>query len=202
MPSESISPNMIWLEETDSTNRETRRRSAGLSQFCGIAARKQLSGKGQGDHVWISEPGKNLTFSLIFRPSGLQAKDVQLISCAVSLGILDYLRDKGVTARIKWPNDIWVGDRKICGMLIENILDSSNVRESVIGVGFNLNQKEWPQELPNPVSLSQLTGVRYSTEAELGLLQECICRRCILIESAGGRISLQGEYGDNVFRLV
>ena len=143
----------------------------------------------------------NLTFSLLFRPAALSSADILLITCGTTLGIRDYLLGHGVRARIKWPNDIWVGDRKICGILIENKLDGSAVSESIIGIGFNLNETDWPQDLPNPVSLSQLTGLSYSPGEELERLVKEICRRLSDIDSAGGRSRLQEEFGKNVFRL-
>ena len=113
----------------------------------------------------------------------------------------NYLLEKGIEARIKWPNDIWVGDKKICGILIENILDGSFIRDSIIGIGFNLNEDKWPEDLPNPVSLHNLTGKEYSTDAELVLLTNKICRRFAQAGSYDGRLSLQEEFGEYLFRL-
>ena len=125
-----------------------------------------------------------------------------LITCATTLGIRDYLLDKGVTARIKWPNDIWVGDKKICGILIENILDGPRIRYSIIGIGFNFNETLWPADLPNPVSLKNITGEDYDTDAELELLAEKIRRRFALADSSDGRLKLQEEFGKNHFMLA
>ena len=138
---------------------------------------------------------------MLFRPENLPATSIILITCATTLGILDYLRCKGVNARIKWPNDIWVDDKKICGILIENRLDGNMVLDSIIGIGFNLNQAEWPEDLPNPVSLKQLTGNSYVLEDELILLSEKIRRRFACIGSSDGESGLQEEFGKYVFRL-
>ena len=143
----------------------------------------------------------NLTFSLLYRPAALASADILLITCGTTLGIRDYLLGHGIESRIKWPNDIWVGDRKICGILIENKLDGTTIAESIIGIGFNLNETDWPEELPNPVSLKELTGSDYDPEQELADLAEKICRRLSDIDSAGGRLRLQEEFGKNVFRL-
>ena len=166
-----------------------------------MAAREQTAGRGQGTHTWYSTKGKNLTFSILYNPEMLLAQDMILITCATTLGIRDYLREKGVTARIKWPNDIWVGDRKICGILIENILDGKRIRHSIIGIGLNLNEKDWPSDLPNPVSLGNITGKTYDTDTELELLTKKIRRRFALIDSSDGRLKLQEEFGKNHFRL-
>lgn len=203
MPSsESKSYNIIWLDVTDSTNLEAKRQVDRLGHLSCIAAKCQNNGKGQGDHVWISDPGMNLTFSLVLKPWNLFARDEQSISWAVTTGILDYLSDKGIKARIKWPNDIWVQDFKICGILVENVLNGALVQSSIVGLGLNLNQNEWPGDLPNPVSLSQLTGREYRLETELELLLIKICRRLELIGSADGRNSLQGEFENNMFKLA
>ena len=92
----------------------------------------------------------------------------------VSLGVCDYLATKGVAASIKWPNDIYVGDKKICGILISNTVSGEALTDTVAGIGLNLNQREFPDWIPNPISLSQLTGNIYVIEDELPLLAEAI----------------------------
>ena len=192
---------ILWLDVTDSTNRYLREASERCDNLSVVAAREQTSGRGQGTHTWHSQSGMNLLFSILYKPEKLQAKDMILITCATTLGILDYLGTKGVKARIKWPNDIWVDDRKICGILIENKLDGDLIRQSIIGIGFNLNQDEWPEELPNPVSLRQLTGDRYELADELEQLVEKIRRRFASVGDRDGESNLQEEFGKYVFRL-
>ena len=192
---------IIWLDSTESTNRAAREAIPYLDNLSVIAAVEQTAGRGQGTHTWHSTPGMNLTFSILYKPSALPAKDMIAITCATTLGIRDYLGSHGIEARIKWPNDIWVGSQKICGILIENILDGGNISASIIGIGFNLNETEWPHELPNPVSLSNLTGRSYNCKEELEALTEKIRRRFFLAESDGGRKELQEEFGKYVFRL-
>ena len=194
-------PDIRWLESTESTNKALRETSAASDNLSVLATVEQTAGRGQGVHTWHSTPGLNLTFSILFRPSGLSSGDILLITCATTLGLCDYLGSKGVRARIKWPNDIWVGDRKICGILIENKLSSGRVAESIIGIGLNLNETLWPPELPNPVSLREITGACYDTHAELEKVAGKICRRLSDIDSAPGRKALQEEFGKNVFRL-
>ena len=112
---------ILWQESADSTNKAIRMRSAGLDNLSIIAAREQTAGRGQGDHTWFASPGKNLTFSVLYRFSGaygLAASDAILITQVTTLALRDYLLGEQVESRIKWPNDIWVGDRKICGILI------------------------------------------------------------------------------------
>ena len=195
---------ILWLETADSTNSELRKRMAGLDNLSIVAAREQTAGRGQGTHTWFATPGENLTFSILYRFGGactLAASDALLITQVTTLALRDYLLGHGVAARIKWPNDIWVEDRKICGILIENILEAGQVRESIVGIGLNLNETGWPSELPNPVSLRELTGRRYELEPELVSLHKEIRRRFGQLASPDGRCSLQEEFGKYMFRL-
>ncbi len=195
---------ILWLETADSTNHVLRERMARLDNLSVIAAREQTAGRGQGTHTWFSTPGENLTFSILYRFGAvgtLAASDALLITQVTTLALRDYLLGHGVQARIKWPNDIWVEDRKICGILIENILEGGLVRESIVGIGLNVNETGWPAELPNPVSLRELTGRRYSPEEELLALHKEIRRRFGMLASPDGRKSLQEEFGKYMFRL-
>ena len=195
---------ILWLETADSTNHVLRERMARLDNLSVIAAREQTAGRGQGTHTWFSTPGENLTFSILYRFGAvgtLAASDALLITQVTTLALRDYLLGHGVQARIKWPNDIWVEDRKICGILIENNLEGGLVRESIVGIGLNVNETGWPDGLPNPVSLRELTGRRYSPEEELLALHKEICRRFGMLASPDGRKSLQEEFGKYMFRL-
>ena len=195
---------IIWLDEADSTNRVLRERMQGLDNLSIVAAVAQTAGRGQGSHTWYATPGENLTFSILYRygeDSRIAAGDVLFVTQLTTLAIRDYLLGHGVEGRIKWPNDIWVGDRKICGILIENTLDAGFLRESIVGIGLNLNESGWPAELPNPVSLSELTGERYDVRSELGRLVKEIRRRFASLGSDDGRKSLQEEFGKYMFRL-
>ena len=118
-----------------------------------------------------------------------------------TLALRDYLLERGITARIKWPNDIWVGERKICGILIENILEGSFVRESIVGIGLDVNEENWPDNLPNPVSMKQLTGVHYNLDAELVALREQLCSRFETLGTLQGRSALLEEFNRYMFRL-
>ena len=187
---------IIWLETADSTNRALRSRIPGLDNLSIVATREQTAGRGQGSHTWHSSPGLNLTFSILYRfdgPFSLDASEAILITQVTSLALRDYLLERGVSARIKWPNDFWVGERKICGILIENELAGKSIRRSITGIGLNLNESAWPEDLPNPVSLRELSGREYVQEEELPVLQEAICRRFGALASPDGRKGLQEE---------
>jgi len=162
-------PETIWMDVVDSTNNELRRRMEGLGNMSAIAARSQSAGRGQGNHIWLSEDDSNLTFSLLLRydEKSLHVSGLQRINDYITSALLQILSEEGVEAWVKLPNDIWVGDRKICGLLIENVLEGQYVRESIVGIGFNLNQTSWPDSLPNPISLTELTGKEYPPEEML-----------------------------------
>ena len=202
-PSDSRA-HIIWLDEADSTNRVLRERLQGLDNLSVVAAVAQTAGRGQGTHTWYASPGENLTFSILYRYGSdirIAAADMILVTQLTTLALRDYLLGHGVEARIKWPNDIWVADRKICGILIENTLEEGYLRESIVGIGLNLNESGWPEELPNPVSLHELTGRHYSPQDELCRLHKEIRRRFARLGSADGRKSLQEEFGKYMFRL-
>ena len=133
------------------------------------AARFQTAGRGQKGNTWCSANGENLTFSIYLRHRGLEARNQFAVCQAVSLGVCRYLVTKGVDASIKWPNDIYVGDRKICGILISNTVSGALLKDSVAGIGINLNQIGFPDWVPNPVSLKLITGNDYVIEDELPL---------------------------------
>lgn len=129
-----------------------------------ITALEQLAGRGQHDHVWASEPGKNLTVTVCLKPGFLAPEMQFMLNKAVSLGVLDavrsmlqqYVPDKEFLCHIKWPNDIYVGEKKIGGILIENKIMGSLIATAIIGIGLNINQKVFPVNIPNPVSLVHL----------------------------------------------
>lgn len=195
----------IWLETTDSTNKELRRRIGELDNLSAIAAKTQTAGRGQGSHSWFSRPGSGLTCSLLFSfeplHDGIEVKDAILITEFCTLALRDYLLDEGVESRIKWPNDIWVKDRKICGILIENILNGSSVVRSIVGIGLNLNEMAWPENLPNPVSLRELTGKNYDPARELQRLGIKIASRYEELSTHEGRKNLDDEFRKYMFRL-
>ena len=192
---------VIWYDVLDSTNNEAKRLISKLDNLSVIAAVGQSAGRGQGDHSWYSTPGKNITATVVLKPNCLDAGDYLFVTRVTTLALLSYLASKGVQARIKWPNDIWVDERKICGILIENITVRGKMEACLIGIGLNINEEVWPENLPNPVSLKELTGKDYDVKTELGLLLEQISRHCEMLLSNDGRKSLEQEFSKHVFRL-
>ena len=193
--------NIIWLKSTDSTNSELRRRLDKSGNLSIIAAEMQSAGRGQGEHTWHSAPGQNLTFSILLRHRSLKASDALAVTSIMALGIRDYLLTKGIDPWIKWPNDIWVGEKKICGILVENTVHAGMIEFSIVGVGLDLNQTDWPSELPNPVSLKDLTGMEYDTHEELRQLAEALGRRSARASAPGGATEIIEEFSRIVVRL-
>jgi BirA family transcriptional regulator, biotin operon repressor / biotin---[acetyl-CoA-carboxylase] ligase len=194
---------ILWHKSLDSTNSEVRRHISSLDNLSVVAAQSQSAGRGQGDHKWHSEPGENLTFTLLlkFPPlRELKAGNMLLLTEMITYALREFLASEGITARIKWPNDIYVGDLKICGILIENILDGSNVSASIIGVGLNLNQTDFPSDIPNPTSISLLTGRRYDPARTLERLCTFISRAAALLDSPSGRSVLDDYFNAYMFR--
>lgn len=192
---------IVWLKSTDSTNSELRRRLSSSDNLLIVAAEMQSAGRGQGDHTWHSEPGRNLTFSILLRHGSLKASDALAVTSVMALGIRDYLQAKGIEPWIKWPNDIWVGEKKICGILVENTINGGMIDFSIVGVGLDLNQTDWPSDLPNPVSLKDLTGQEYDTHKELRLLSDSLARRSAQASVPGGAAELIAEFEQVVVRL-
>lgn len=165
----------IHLEETHSTSlylRELADKDE-IKDFTLVRADYQTAGRGQRGNSWEAEEGKNLLFSFLVRPSFLLARDQFLLSQITSLSIKEELDNYAEGFSIKWPNDIYWNDKKICGMLIENDLSGMYISQSIAGIGININQELFSSSTPNPVSLKQITGQDYDKEE---ILQKILCR--------------------------
>jgi BirA family transcriptional regulator, biotin operon repressor / biotin---[acetyl-CoA-carboxylase] ligase len=155
---------LIELESVDSTNNYAMARIHEGIAFDGMVclARHQWAGKGQRGKSWLDEPGQNLIMSLVIEPGTLILSQQFLFSAAVALGILDLIHTiKSDNWRIKWPNDIYWNDRKAAGILIESVIKGKSWLFAVIGVGMNLNQESFPEEISNAISLKQITSSNY-----------------------------------------
>ena len=152
---------LIELEETDSTNRYLTLLCDRelVSEYTTVRADYQTAGKGQRGNTWESERGKNLLFSLVLYPTFLEAHRQFLLSQLTALAVKETLELWTDEIRIKWPNDIYWKEKKICGLLIENELSAEGIARSIIGIGLNVNQEIFHSDAPNPVSLRQITGL-------------------------------------------
>ena len=195
----------LWLDTIDSTNSEALRRLPDLPSCTVLAAREQTAGRGQRGNTWFSEPGKNLTFSIVlkFGPGAVSARDAHYLNCLASLSVVSLLDSFGIRSQIKWPNDIYVGKRKICGMLLENTLCTTGLAASVIGIGLNVNQTAFPR-LANATSVALELGQVQPMEWDLAQTLECLLRlfeeRLPLLSSPEGRQELMADYTARLFQ--
>jgi len=176
--------NILKFESLSSTNDKAKEiiNTNKFSEFTVILTYEQTKGKGQRENSWNSEADKNLTISILTKPIFLKITSQFYLSKAISLGIIDYLNSKKNNFKIKWPNDIYYNDKKICGILIENSISGSTIKNSIIGIGLNINQKYFPDYLPNAISLSNILHKKYNLEEELNLLLSSIYNKYQLLK--------------------
>lgn len=186
------------LEECGSTNAEAKDREK-YSHGDAVIALNQAEGRGQRGRSWESAPGKNLTFSIVLEPVFLPAATQFLLSEAVALAVADTLSFYGLSPRIKWTNDIYVGDKKICGILLEHELKDGNVSRTVAGIGINVNQAEFPDWVPNPTSLLLETGIGRDVMEVFDVFDAKFTARYATLENGGGE-AVSREYNDMLYR--
>lgn len=195
---------VIRLDSVDSTSSYMARSLADAPERTVVTTREQSAGRGQRGNTWESAPGLNVTMSLMLRPAGLPARRQFVISQAVALavvGTIDPLLPAGMTASVKWPNDIYVGDRKIAGILIENSLSGPCIRWSVCGIGLNVNQPAWHSDAPNPVALRELCGTECDRDAVESALRHALISLSSLYLGKGGDLdSLHALYLSRLWR--
>ena len=190
---------MIYrLASTTSTNDEARNPKYRHGDV--VWAERQTAGRGQRGHVWHSPEGENLTFSLVLEPGFLPVREQFLLSEAVALSLTDTFAVYGIDTRIKWTNDIYAGDRKIVGMLIEHSYSGPTLARTIVGIGINVNQTAFDPALPNPVSMTQLAGRTFDRDEVLEtFLARCENRYGQL--EAGETDLLQQAYRRRMYRL-
>jgi BirA family biotin operon repressor/biotin-[acetyl-CoA-carboxylase] ligase len=155
-----VGQNLLTLKEVDSTNNFLKNllsNSKPVPEGTVIMAERQFAGRGQQNNQWHAEPGKNLTFSVLLKPTFLAVTDQFDLTRAISLAVYDTLCPiLGDQLKIKWPNDIYYGDKKLGGMLIENLLQGSVIKSAIIGIGINVNQEHFPVDAANATSVKQI----------------------------------------------
>ena len=194
-------PHYIKVSQTASTNTYLSRLAATLPGGTVIYTPSQTAGRGQKGNSWESEDGKNLTFSMLLKRPPVKARDQFYLSEAAALAVVDALTaEAGDGFTVKWPNDVYWLDKKVCGMLIESSLDGSDIVTSIVGIGINVNQERFLSDAPNPVSLINITG----HEHDLMALLKRVCSRIEqLVESLGddaARQQLHRQYMAALYR--
>lgn len=203
IPANALFPSrqLIYMPECHSTNAvlEQMVKQNSLPEGSVVIAGYQTSGKGQRGNTWISERDKNLTFSLFVAPSFLRASAQMYLTKAFSLGVTDWLMQMtSLPVCIKWPNDILLNHKKVCGMLIENQIQSDYIAVSIAGIGININQHDFP--FSSATSLSAETGKSYDlADCFYGLIAHLDYRYAMLRD--GKFDALQGDYLSRLFGL-
>jgi BirA family biotin operon repressor/biotin-[acetyl-CoA-carboxylase] ligase len=143
-----------------------------------IFARHQTAGKGQLSNIWESEANQNITLSVVFYPTFLKIQNHFLLNQAIALGVHDFVQFyvKKQT-KIKWSNDIYVQDKKIAGILIQNSLQGETLQHSIVGIGININQSVFLSNAPNPTSLTIETKEYFKIEDCIEYLAQCLEQR-------------------------
>lgn len=160
-----------------------------------VITNEQEQGRGQRGTHWESEPGKNLTLSLLLKPTFLKPDEQFSLSKAISLAVLDFIRgltphpslhgegNKRDKLAVKWPNDIYIGNKKVAGILIENSVSGNSISHSIIGIGINVNQEKFSDGLLNPASLKSEAGKEFDLEVCLEQLCSCIEKRYMQLQN-------------------
>jgi BirA family biotin operon repressor/biotin-[acetyl-CoA-carboxylase] ligase len=194
---------LIDLPELDSTNsyafsllsKDKPVEGTVISTAC------QTAGKGQVGNSWESEPHRNITMSVVLFPGFLPLRQQVFLNMAVSLSAHDLLSACIPTGTsIKWPNDLYVGDRKAGGILIQNTTYNNYIRATVAGIGLNVNQTDFSAELPNPTSIRLETALDFDRNQLLLILCEYIEQRYLQLKAGHFRM-LKEEYLRNLYRF-
>ena len=183
-------PHYIKVSQTASTNTYLSRLAATLPGGTVIYTPSQTAGRGQKGNSWESEDGKNLTFSMLLKRPPVKARDQFCLSEAAALAVVEVLTaEAGNGFTVKWPNDVYWQDKKVCGMLIENSLDGADIATCIIGIGINVNQERFVSDAPNPVSLIQISN----HEHDLMALLKRVCTRIEQLVDTLGNDNARGQ---------
>jgi BirA family biotin operon repressor/biotin-[acetyl-CoA-carboxylase] ligase len=189
---------IIKLSAIDSTNsflKELALNSA-VENFTVVVTDRQLKGRGQQGNGWVSESFKDLVFSVFVTFDFFKVSDNKFLNFAVSLAIFDALKEENIPAiSIKWPNDILSGNKKICGVLIENSLKGTEISSSVIGIGLNVNQTSFPDSLKKASSLKLLSARDFELDKLLKSIVSKLKAKIEILNSKDFQI-LETEYLD------
>ena len=193
--------NLVYVPECHSTNTLASElcQKTNTVEGTAVITDRQTMGRGQRGNSWLSDPNRNLTFSLILKPSFLKPIEQFNLTIAISLALRDFLTHRilGVI-KIKWPNDILVNDKKLCGILIENMLAGDVIQYSVVGIGLNVNQDSFL--IDSASSMKATAGHDFSLSYEWSLLCESIERRYLQLRS-GKTEELKNDYLESLYGM-
>jgi BirA family biotin operon repressor/biotin-[acetyl-CoA-carboxylase] ligase len=189
-----LGQHLIFMPECHSTNTEAIQlcQLPSVTEGTLVITDRQTAGRGQRGNNWQAEPGMNLTFSFILKPTFLAARELFFLNMAISLGLYDYLCALlRADVRVKWPNDLLVAEKKVCGILIENSVQGTAVGTSVVGVGLNVNQEQF--EHPRAASVRTFSGKKHALQEVLDGLLPALERRYLQLRE-GKRAELTAAY--------
>lgn len=191
--------NLVFVPDCHSTNSlamDLAQRRSGAEGTV-VITDNQYSGRGQRGNLWISEPGKNLTFSVLLKPN-VRPDQQFILTQLVALAVADYVKTKTAGVKIKWPNDILVNEKKVCGILIESSLSGAQVQFVIAGIGLNMNQTVFQN--PRATSLKLETGIEFNLNAELNQLLLALETRYLRFRE-GSVATIRADYHQNLYRL-
>ncbi len=198
-----IGSNLIVLKEIGSTNEYAYDLLSQSKQIDGtiVLTYFQTNGKGQGKNLWISEKNKNLLLSIILQPDFLDIEKQFYLSMIISLGILNTIRKyTSEEIKIKWPNDIFLAGKKVAGILIKNILSGKKIKNSIIGIGLNINQYQF-NELENiATSMAKMENKEFDLKK---VLDELIINLNYYYNKLRKNkyVEIKKEYLENLYKL-
>lgn len=187
-----------YKQETTSTNDDAKEARYHHGDI--VWAERQTAGRGQRGHSWSSTEGENLTFTLVLEPRFLPVGEQFLLSETVALALADTFAAYGIDTRIKWTNDIYVGDRKLVGILIEHSYSGATLSRTIAGIGINVNQTTFDPELPNPISMALATGCKFDRREVLEAFRSHCMKRYAQLEQGFNR-ELEEDYRKRMYRL-
>ncbi|REJ84042.1 MAG: biotin--[acetyl-CoA-carboxylase] ligase [Bacteroidetes bacterium] len=193
-----------YFRELDSTNSYLAEllKNQDLAEGTLIRASYQHAGRGQTGESWSSREDSNLLISILFYPVFIPVRELFILNMAFALGVTDYLkfRINQEEIKIKWPNDIYAGDEKICGMLIENSINTKGVQHTILGIGLNVNQEIFPEHVPNPVSMKLISGKEYVLDEELAVLCSFLEARYLQLKNSN-QSKIKDDYLSAMYRI-
>ncbi len=197
-----IGKNYIEYEQLDSTQLELERliENQNLAEGTVVTCKHQFNGKGLAENTWSSEAGKNITMSLLLKPKTILIKEQFIISQIIALSIYDFLKEISIeNIQIKWPNDILINEKKVAGVIIKNSVSQQKIHQSIIGIGINVNQSQFDDELKNATSIYIQQNQFYNIfELQSSLLQKI--EQYYLKIKGGERKKIQEEYVNKLFK--
>lgn len=194
---------LLEYDALDSTNEaalDLIKKEGNIAEGTVLSTSFQKAGRGQRGNIWESEAEQNILLSIILKPKFLQAKRQFILNQISSLAILDVLYQNNIDyATVKWPNDVYVEDQKIAGILIQNILKASSIEHAIIGIGFNINQVFFSDKIPNPTSFRNVTGRSIKLSIIKQQLFAALEKR--YLQAQNQLLSITDEYKESLYAI-